>query len=68
MQKHSFTIGTNYQNASIFLLAFRKMGKTQQCRNYTVQLSEGTKYHIFTRHKVVQYCNDVARDLSFLLI
>ena len=67
MQKHSFTIGTNYQNASTFLLAFKKMGKTQQCRNYTVQLSEGTKY-IFTRNKVVQYCNDVARDLSFLLI
>ena len=46
-----FPIDTNYQNASAFLLAFSRIGKTQQCTNYTVQLSDEAESH--TWHKVV---------------
>ena len=45
MYKHSFSIDTNYQNASAFLLALNRMGKTQRCTNYTVQISNGAEFH-----------------------
>ena len=33
------------KNASAFLLAVSRMGKTQQCTNYTVQLGNGAKFY-----------------------
>ena len=42
------------------------MGKIQPCPNDTVQLSEGAKFHNFTRHKVVQSRNDVGGEISSL--
>ena len=39
------SIDTNYQNAFAFLLAFSRMGKTQLCTNYTVQLSNEAEFY-----------------------
>ena len=66
---HSLTIDTNYQNASAFLLAFR-MGKEWEKHNdlnYTVQLSDGAKFHTITQHKDVFYHNDIRGELYSLL-
>ena len=43
---------TNYQNAHAFLIAFSRMGKTQRCTNYTVQLGNGAEFHTLLSTKL----------------
>ena len=60
MYKRPFTIDTNYQKIHLHFYLPSGEGKNTGIYKHTVQLSEGAKYHIFTRHKVLHYCKDVA--------